>query len=259
MNSLKFAFRYLNHCVCARNTKGYGVHSPSMFHFIRYVLTEKYPYYAFRDIEKIRMQLLSNKGVIGVTDLGTGKDRNEQVNQIARKSLKNAKQAQLLFRIIQHFGFVNILELGTSLGVTTMYMASSNSKINCTTLEGCPEISKIAKKNFQKLGLTQIRLFNCNIDEKLDLILNDIGRQDLIFIDANHSYEPLINYFETCLRYIGDNSIIVIDDIYWSDGMLKAWKYIKNHPKVSCTIDLFYMGIVFFNPIFTGKNYKVRI
>ncbi|GAB1416031.1 class I SAM-dependent methyltransferase [Paludibacter sp.] len=259
MSSIKFALRFLIHCLKARNTKGYGVHSPYVFHFVRYVLNENMPFYVFKDIEKIREQLLLNNETINVTDFGAGANRKDKIRNLAKRAMKSPQQAQLLFRIVHCFKLKNIMELGTSFGITTMYLASVDSKSQCVTLEGCPEISNIAKKNFQTLGLSNIKLYNCNIDKELGAVLAKHGQQDLIFIDANHRYQPLMNYFETSLKYIGENSIMIIDDINWSDDMRQAWNVIQKHPEVTSTIDLFYMGIVFFNPVLTRKNYVVRI
>lgn len=258
MIQLRQILKYLQHLITARNTGGHGVHSPFVFHFIRDILSEKYPYYVFNDIERVRNRMLNSEQIIEVTDFGTGISRPRSIADIARKSIKNPKQAQLLFRIIRHYGHKNILELGTSLGISTLYMASVSNKCSCITLEGCPQISAVAQQNFDRLKLSQIKLIRCNIDEQLESILASYGRHDFIFIDANHRYEPLMRYFELCVNHIGDDSVIVVDDIYWSPGMEQAWKAIQEHPKVKTTIDIFHMGIVFFHPMLTTKHYKVR-
>ncbi|MEA4985644.1 hypothetical protein SDC9_37807 [bioreactor metagenome] len=258
MKQLRQILKYLQHLITARNTGGHGVHSPFVFHFIRDILSEKYPYYIFNDIEKIRSRMLSSAQTVEVTDFGTGVSRPRNIADIARKSIKKPKQAQLLFRIVRHYGYKNILELGTSLGISTMYMASVSNKCNCITLEGCPKISAVAQQNFDRLKLSQIKLITCNIDEKLESILASSGQLDFIFIDANHRYEPLMRYFRLCMNHIGDDSVIVVDDIHWSSEMEQAWKAIQEHPRVKVTIDIFHMGIIFFHPMLTKKHYKVH-
>lgn len=126
------------------------------------------------------------------------------------------------------------------------------------TLEGCPETVSIARENFKELGVTNIELITCNINEMLEDMLKKHGEQDFIFIDANHRYEALIEYFSICVNYLKGNSIIVIDDIYWSKGMEKAWSEIKEHPQITATIDIFHLGIIFFNPELKKKHYKIR-
>jgi predicted O-methyltransferase YrrM len=258
VKNIRLTYKYLAHLLTARNTRGHGVHSPFMFNFIRYVLEEKHAFYIFKHIERVRKAMLVDSRMIDVTDFGTGKSGERKVADIAEKALKKPELAQLLFRTISHFGCKYILELGTSLGISTMYMASVSSKSQCITIEGCSELANIARQNFDKLGLKQIKLINSNIDEQLGNILTEYGQQDFIFIDANHRFEPLMHYFEICLNHIGDNSIIVVDDIYWSPEMEAAWKVIKENPRVKSTIDIFHMGFVFFNPILTKKHYKVK-
>ena len=258
MKIIRLVVRYGKHILTARNTGGFGVHSPYIFNFIQGVLKEKHPFYIFNRIEQIREKLCHDNRTIQTVDFGTGKSGVRIIADIASKASKQPKIAQLLFRIIQYYRFNDVLELGTSLGISTMYMASATKDGYCMTLEGCPETASIARANFNELGATNIKLITCNINEILEDILKKQGKQDFIFIDANHRYEALIEYFNTCVNYLKDNSIIVIDDIYWSKGMEKAWTEIKEHPQISATIDIFHLGIVFFNPELKKKHYKIR-
>ena len=255
---IRFILRYIRHAITARNTGGFGVHSPFIFNFIQYVLKEKHPYYIFKEIEKTRRRNLNDHRRINVTDFGSCESKTREISEIATVAVKPPEQAQLLFRIICYFKCKKILELGTSLGITTMYMAAASSHESCITLEGCSETANVARENFRKLGMTDILLIECNISEQLENIFKEYGSQDFIFIDANHRYNALIQYFDLCINNCFDKSVIVIDDIYWSTGMQKGWKEIKNHPRVTATIDIFHMGIVFLNPVLSKKNYKVR-
>lgn len=258
MKKIRYIYKYCIHFLTARNTKGYGVHSPFLFHLIRNVMREEEPYYVFRSIESLRFQLKRNRNYIYITDFGTSPNRKERISTVANHALKEASQAQLLFRIIHYIKAKKVLELGTSLGITTMYLASSSSDIECISIEGCPALSNIAQQNFNRLGLHNIKLVNARIEEVLGDVLGESGTQDFVYIDANHRYQPLLQYFEQILNYTHTKTVVVLDDIYWSREMEDAWKKIKNHPKVTATIDVFHMGIVFLDPMFEKKNYKVR-
>lgn len=251
-------FKYIYHFVTARNTRGFGVHSPFVFQFTRFVICEKNPFYNFIAIENLRNSLKKDKSKLLVTDFGTGTDNEKTVSTIAKHSLKPAKQAQLLFRICYYFKSQNVLELGTSLGITTSYLASASAEIKCVSLEGCPEIAHVASDNFEKLGLKNIEIVVGNIDDTLEHVLNDVPKLDLIFIDANHRSEAVIKYFELCLLKGHNETVFVIDDIYWSNDMEKAWSLLKVHPSVTTTIDLFCMGIIFLNKKLTKTNYIMR-
>lgn len=258
MNRFRIIYKYLLHYLTARNTGGFGVHSPFLFQFTRFVLFEKHVYYNFKSIEKIRNTLKNDIRVLELTDFGTGINRNVTVASIASKSLKSAKYGQLLFRMVRYFKASNILELGTSLGITTSYLASSAAKIKCVTLEGCPQIAAIAQENFEKLDIKNIEIVVGDIDETLTDVLQKFERIDFIFIDANHQCDAVLHYFEMCIVKLSNDSILIIDDIYWSKDMEKAWNMIKNHPSVTSTIDLFQLGIVFFNRDLHKKHYKMR-
>ena len=258
MKQIRIVYKYLQHFFTARHTGGHGVHSPFLFNFTNFVIYEKNPFYAYKAIEDIRKSLLKDKREIAVTDFGTGNNRQKTIKSIARRSLKEAKYGQLLFRIVNSFTCQNVLELGTSLGITTSYLASVSRKTSCTTIEGCAETAKVAADGFKKLGLDNVNQIIGNIDEILPDVLDDNTNLDFVFIDANHRYEPLMRYFEQILPNLNDNSVLIVDDLYWSAEMEKAWKSIKKHPKVSATIDLFQLGIVFFNPQLNKKDYKMR-
>jgi predicted O-methyltransferase YrrM len=220
---------------------------------------EKSPYYVFDAIEKERIRLLMNKSVISTMDFGTGKNRKVTISKIAKRSLKKAGQAQVLFRIIRYLNCRNIVELGTSLGITTMYLASVNKNDSIITFEGCSNRAGIAQELFNKHDLKNISLIEGNIDKTLLETLDKSNKPDFYFIDANHQYQSLKEYFNICLNYSTEKTIIVIDDIYWSDGMQKAWKEIIDYPEVTATIDIFHMGIVFLKKDLQKKNYKLRL
>lgn len=258
MNHFRVFYKFVFHFITARNTRGHGIHSPFLFMFDRFVLEEKHPFYIFESIEKLRSDLKHNELVLSITDFGTGINRNRTVADIANKSLKSAKYGQLMFRIAHYFKARNVIELGTSLGVTTAYLAASSSKIKCVSLEGCPQISGVSRQNFKKLSLDNIQLYVGDINTTLEQVLNEHKQLDLIFFDANHRSEPLLRYFDQCMSHVHNHSVALIDDIYWSKDMEYAWSMIKNHPNVTSTIDLFQLGIVFFNTDLHKKHYKVR-
>lgn len=254
---LYHTYKFLQHSLTARHSYGFGIHSPYIYHFTKFIVYEKNPFYVFPAIEALRDSLKKDDRVISVTDFGTGRGGDKRVKSIAGKSLKSPKFGQLLFRIANFCKCNVILELGTSLGLTTAYFATTNEKCRCVTMEGCSQTAKIARDNFDKLQLNNIELVIGDIDENLPSLVKSIDCIDLLFIDANHRSEAVLRYFEECLPKIHDKSVVIIDDIYWSKDMEFAWKTIKNRKEVTATIDLFQVGIVFFNPELHKKNYKM--
>ncbi|MBK9509502.1 MAG: class I SAM-dependent methyltransferase [Cytophagaceae bacterium] len=226
------------------------IHSPFVFEFYTQVFKSSIQNDYFEKIENQRGKLLQRTESIDIKDFGAGsrveKNTKRKISSIARTSLKTKKWALILNRIARFYKYQNIIELGTSFGITTSYLATSTPQCNVFTFEGSPEIGKIAQNTFQNLELSNIELITGNIDETLPHFLSNYGCIDFIFFDANHTYEATIRYFETALKSIHNDTCFVFDDIYWSEGMKSAWEEIINHDSVTVSIDLFFVGIVFF-------------
>ncbi|MEJ7645429.1 MAG: class I SAM-dependent methyltransferase [Chryseolinea sp.] len=214
------------------------------------------------EIENLRLQLHSTPDIIDVVDLGAASQRfnssSRRVRDIARSSLSPKKQSILYRNLIRYAHAKEVLELGTSLGINTLYMASANPQANIKTLEGSPAIAAIAQKNFDFLKFRNISLVAGNIDETLKAVVDKIDNLDIAFIDANHRYGPTLSYFETLLRKTHDGSIVILDDIHYSPEMERAWKAIKVHPKVFATADLYRCGLVFFDPSLAKQHFVLQ-
>jgi len=268
-SSLQLAGKYVSYWVTASNSKGHGVHSPFVFEFITEVLNDRREYYCFAAIEKLREQLKYDKTEIIVADFGAGlkfesSSYKRKVSDITKSSLKSKRFGQLLFRILNFYfsekspeSVVHVLELGTSLGITTAYLASVNKNYKVLTMEGAKAVVGIAKKNFQQLGLTNIEVIEGNFDNSLPIIINQQSAIDFAFIDGNHRKEPTMRYFKEILQKTTMHSILVFDDIHWSKEMNEAWQNIKNHPSVTLSIDLFFIGIVFFRKEQIAKQHFI--
>jgi predicted O-methyltransferase YrrM len=257
-NRFQLAKKYLHYYFTASSAKGHGIHSPFVFDFIKNVLRDKKEYAYYPIIEKGRQQLLKQKAEIDVEDFGAGssiiKTKKRLVTDMAASSLKPVKYAQLLYRIVQYYKPETILELGTSFGITTSYLAAANPNATVYTIEGSPAIAAIARKTFNRVGLNNIELTEGNFNNALPVLLNKLNSIDLAFIDGNHLKEPTLGYFAKLLNSSTLNSILIFDDIHWSAEMEAAWAVIQQHPAVTLSIDLFFIGIVFLNPDFNHKQ-----
>lgn len=256
---LQLAKKYFDYYLKASNGKGHGVHSPFVFDFINNVLNDKKKYDCYDQIEKLRNDLIYDHRIIEVEDFGAGSlavpYKQKKISDIARAFLKPKKFAQLLFRMVQYYNPQTVVELGTSLGITSAYMASANSSSVVYTLEGSENTAAVAQQNFDRLGLNNIQLIQGNFDDTLPGLLSKPGKVDLAFTDGNHRKEPTLNYFNQFLQRSTEDSILIFDDIHWSEGMEEAWKVIREHPSVTLTIDLFFIGLVFFKKDFKAKQH----
>ena len=262
-SSFQLTKKYLHYYLTASNAKGHGIHSPFVFDFIKNVLNDKTIYPSFSAIEQIRKDLLTDNTVIEVEDFGAGsslfKTNKRVVKAIAASSLKPKKYAQLLYRMVKYYKPETIVELGTSFGITTAYLASANEQSNVFTCEGSSSIASIAKNNFDNLGLKNIELTEGDFDKTITPLLSKLKTIDFAFIDGNHLKEPTLEYFTKLLNHSTKNSILIFDDIHWSTGMEEAWAIIKQDSRVTLSIDLFFIGIVFINPHFKiPQHFTIR-
>lgn len=257
----KLAFKYLHYLLSANNGKGHGMHSPFVFELIQKVLNDQKKYEEYDKVEGLRKNLLSDNTIIQVEDFGAGssvtKSNSRTISSIAKNAAKSKKIGQLLFRMVRYYQPKNIVELGTSLGITSSYLAMANPDATMTTMEGAGEIAKRAKENFEKMNMDHVELVQGNFDDTLSMVIQQFPTIDFAFVDGNHRQEPTERYFKTLLEKTNNNSVLIFDDIHWSSEMEAAWETIKNHPSVRGSIDLFFIGMVFFRQEFKEKQHFI--
>lgn len=255
----QFGLKYLKYYFAASSGKGHGAHSPFIFHFITQVLNDRKHYPEYDRVEELRRSLLTDNTLIHVDDLGAGsahsKNSERTVSSIARNAAKPAKFGQLLFRMARHYQPRTIIELGTSLGITTAYLSLAKKDAEVISMEGAKEVAAIAGKNLERLGIQNTRVLEGDFDAILVPALLGSTSIDLVFVDGNHRQEPTERYFLQLLPKLHNDSILVLDDIHWSREMEQAWKTIQDHPAVRCSVDLFFIGIVFFREEFKEKQH----
>ncbi len=247
-----------------RSGNAHGLHSPFVFGLYTSVVRHTGIFGAYASVEARRQQLLNSPVSISVTDFGagshTGAGQQRRVADIARTAAKPPHLAQLLFRLVNYFRPATVLELGTSLGLTTAYLAAADSRHRVLTFEGCPNVAAVARETFDALKRGNIDIVEGNIDHTLAPALAALKAPvDFAFFDGNHRYEPTLRYFELCLAHRTDDSVFVFDDIHWSEDMERAWEVIKAHPEVRLTVDLFYVGLVFFRKNQPKQHFSLRV
>jgi len=251
---------YFEHLVLARTR--HAVHSPFVYDLVEQVLRPQPMLAEYARIEALRADLLQSDQTIRVNDLGAGSRRFDlpvrRVADIARWSLKPARQAQLLHRLARYTDARSIVELGTSFGLTTLYLALAAEDGLVQTIEGCPQIHRIALHHFEQIKQRNIAAQLGSFSRLLPDALRRAGRADLVYIDGHHAEEPTVTYFEDCLPMVEDGCVFIIDDIHWSAGMERAWERIKAHERVTVTIDLYSMGLVFLRPEQAKEHFRLR-
>lgn len=235
----------------------HGAHSDFVYKLFQEVFNDRKEFYAFAEIENQRKYLKGLDTEIGVVDFGAKGDGKSEirkkVTQIAAKSLKHPRYARLLYRLVNHMKYESVLELGTSLGITTLYLSEA-TKGSVITVDASEPISKIARSLNKKKR---------RIDYRVDTFDNELHKLegetfDFIFIDGDHKGESLIRYFNQLRPFLKEYGCIVVDDINWSQDMSSAWKKLCGNPSIDLSLDLFELGILFSRPGMKKQHHVIR-
>ncbi len=251
---------YLRHFFRSRYWRGHGVHSPFVFEFVREIVNCRHSFYHFDIVEDYRSRLISNHRTIFFEEMGSGKPgiTQKKISQLAKNSAVSRKYGRLLSRIVAFVKPRIMLEIGTSLGVGSLYIAMAAKSSEFVTLEGNPECASIASKALAANGCKNAKVVVGNFDNTLASVLDGVDTLDFVWFDGNHSYSPTINYFNQCLTKVGNDSVFVFDDIHCSKEMSDAWAYIVAHPAVSVSVEMYRIGVVFFRKECRKQNFRLR-
>lgn len=260
---LIFIMKYVYYLVSARHFKGYGLHSPFIFQLYKKVISKREDE-VLKGIKKFRKYLKRSETPVSCeNDAGAGskyglKQTSIKLNKLVRNSSVPHKYGKILYYLVNKLKPVNILEMGTSVGISTLYLSQAFEKTRVWTIEGCQDKLDIARDNFQTLGIKNVYLYNGLFDEQLPKVLHHMPSVDMVFIDGDHKMENTLDYFELILDFIHNDTIVVIDDIHWSSGMESAWDEIRFDENVRVSVDLFRMGILFFKKELSPETFKIR-
>lgn len=247
-----------------------------IFYFIKYFLLKEdrhsiqspFTYKVYNDllahknrggdqkIEKLRNDFLKNENILTIQDLGAGshklKASTRKIKEISKFSNSSIKYNLLYQYFLSLTPTDTCLELGTGNGINAQYLAQIVSG-KLYTIEGEPAIHRLAKSHLEKLQ--NVECIESNINEILPKLVEMLQKVDFALIDANHTYDATVNYFNTLVPYIREESIIIIGDIYWSSDMTRAWNKIAHHPQVTLSLDFFECGVLFFKKDLNKAHY----
>jgi predicted O-methyltransferase YrrM len=236
----------------------YNVQSPMLHDFVICILDTSKNYYAYIRLEEERKLIRRDETMIEVQDFGAGSQINSQktrsVQSISASAVSNTEKCKILFQLVNHYQCLNILELGTSLGISSAYMAWASLDGKIITLEGDPTIAQLARDLHAKIGLQNIDVVIGPFASTLNRVLSEGTKWDLVFIDGHHAELPTIQYFDCIKPLLNEGAIVIVDDIYWSKGMTNAWENLKSRPDIRLSVDLYHIGILFFNPALSKQD-----
>lgn len=254
--------KYIRYKRLARNE--YSLHSPFMFDLYNAVFKKaRKKNILFDPVEHQRQLLLGNHTTITITDLGAGsqhhKGNERKISELTRHTSKKPRYARFMRLLADELKCTTMVELGTSVGISTAYLAIENNTAKVYTIEGCRAIHQVAQNNFNQLGLTNVQAIQGAFDDVLPGLLADLNTFDLLYVDGNHTYEATLRYFDWALPHVHNGSVMIFDDIYWNEDMTRAWKKIMAHPSVTASVDVFELGIVFFRQELSKQDFVLKL
>ncbi len=238
MKKTKQFYNYLIYKL--KSTNEHGVHSPFVFDLVTNVIYNNTAYYSYKKVENFREHLLSS----------------EKAAELIHRQ-NEAKYSQLLFRLVNCFQPKMVLEIGASLGIDTAYLASANSKTKVISIDEHGVVNHPPKDYFKELKLKNVERVVGNIHETLPQLLRQQGQLDFVYLNTSGK-ENVLNWFYQCLAKANESSLFVLSNMYDTDDMKDAWTEIKNNEQVQVTVDLFYLGLVFFRKEQVKQHFLIR-
>lgn len=208
-----------------RHHRGHGIHSPFVFNLITKVIEEKTPYHIYDDIELILKGMPLKQNELNKTN-------------------------KLLFKLVNYFGSKRVLEIGSGYGINSLCLTAPSKDIKCISIEYSEKKYSLATEIYKKW------------DRKISLVstteLPEITeKQDCIFIDLSNcnNLPPNLNQYLSRLSY--NKTFIIIKGIRTNKRHQMLWKSIKDMESRTVALDLFNIGIVFFDTSLYRWNYKI--
>lgn len=250
--------RYLLYWIRSRNR--HGIQAPFLYELNDSVWRKDCVELIHEPIEAYRKEMLRSNATIHIQDFGAGfsgkRHRERTVSYITRNSSKPPRYARMLYRLTKALSAQTVLELGTSIGVSSLYMATTGARV--VTVEGCPQTAALARAGFSRFPDLRIESLNAEFDQAIDTLLNSSEQFDLLFIDGHHQFEPTLNYINSCMPILSPRAVVVVDDINWSDEMREAWASLCKDSRFTLTVDVFMLGILFRDVDLSKENIEIR-
>jgi predicted O-methyltransferase YrrM len=247
-----------------RSETVYDVHSPYLSDLLAATWLDDRSYYAFTTVEQVRYFWTRQKHPVPLTELGAG-SRSSSTRQMTTRHLARhvaipPATGRFLFRLANFLRPDVVVELGTNLGLSTLYLHLSDRRRTLYTVEGNRKLVELAQQSWQLGGARPtLQPYFGTFAEILPELVAQVPQIGLLFLDGDHRAAATLDYFETALPKLGNDSVVVVGDIHWSPGMEKAWEQLKAHERVRASLDLYNLGLLFFRREFTHPEHHTLI
>lgn len=230
--------------------KGHGIHSPFVFELVTNVIEQPYPYYGYRDIDLIRLHLRLHDQAI------TWQGKQSSIRRYLHKQAISQKEGELLFRLTNHYKSRSILAVGSSMGLTPLYLTGYAGDLKCIVLESETDVATIASRNIEKKTNSPLRVIQGDYQTTLQEALQQFEQIDCIYLCKELRVEELDNIYHECSPFFHEESILIISGIHSSSAKKNYWEQLCNDPKITVSVDLYKLGLIFFQPKLHKRMYK---
>lgn len=240
-----------------RHSKGHGVHSPFAFNLITKVIREKASYYRIKDIELLRKRMLQNNQAVSYLNSKGDKVVSKRVADIIKKQAVSPKTGALLFRLANYFKPRTVLQIGPSMGFSSLFMVSYAPDVYCVSIEPDPYLVPVSQMIHEKGGRSAIDQRTGNYEEVLAALRKEEKTFDFIFFNVRNEQHNTLLLFRDCMLLSQENTVYVIDGIRAGKSTYDFWKEIISLNETTISMDLYSVGIVFQNKKLHKRTYKV--
>lgn len=241
-----------------RSGNAHALHSPFVYDLYTECITGDDKPIDTGAIEGLRKSFLNSHKEIEVTDFGAGSkslnSKKRKLSDIARVSVSNPKKCRLLLRLSGYFRPESILELGTNLGISTAYLHKGFPEARLIGIEGDETLYNLASSHLD----SGVELINETFDSGLNKLKAENFKAGLIYIDGDHRGSSVRKYVEHLKSMSDEDSVFILDDIYWSKDMNRAWKKLIADPYFGISIDLFDFGLLFPRKKQPKQHFRLR-
>ena len=241
---MNIGFEFIKYSLIAKGR--HGIHSPFVYNLCDQVLRKPISEEVKSRQNKLFKTLKNDATIINFQEFGAGSKhlkKQRSVKQIVSTNSTKNKYGNLLFRLMEGYKPMNVLEFGTSLGCGTLQLHWGNPKAKISTIEACKETYEFAKNTIEQFQISnQINLINSTFNDYLEE--KDLEKFDLVFIDGHHDGKCLIEYLKKLEKHTHNDTIFILDDIRWSMDMFNAWNALVNDEQYHLSIDFFKMGLL---------------
>ncbi len=231
----------------------HGTHSPFVYNLAEQIIPKARNAQPITAIEVQLKKLKKNPTLIEVIDFKTGNVDTKSVAKQASQSTSSLKFRSLLKLLCEELEVKNVLEAGTSFGISAAYLSKAHSVISIDTIEGNQSISDIAKSHFGTFD--KIKFHVGDVHHLYPNLIKKIKPQ-LVFLDADHRGNTIDFYLEALKPVMETVKAIIIHDIYWSKDMYSTWK--RHSKKFPIAADIFQAGLLFPNIETPNQQFRLK-